>query len=95
VSGYAAPDTDGLSVDPTYSKGYSAMPLGALVSSAFQLTNDHRQAYDLAMSDLRPTCGSATLVRVNDMRGHSAVLSVGDNVRFRRRGHPLAGECHG
>src|SRR4029450_8870659 len=50
----------------------------ARVSAAFQFTNDHWQAYDLAMSALRPTCGSATLVRVNDMRGHSAVLALLD-----------------
>jgi hypothetical protein len=28
----------------------------------------------------RPTCGSATLVRVNDMRGHSAVVTLLDEV---------------
>jgi hypothetical protein len=48
------------------------------VSAAFQLTNDHWRAYDLAMSALRPTCGSATLVRFNDMRGHTAVLALLD-----------------
>jgi hypothetical protein len=76
--GMLARDADGLSVDPTYSRATQRCALGALVSAAFQLTNDHWQAYDLAMSALRPTCGSATLVRVNDMRGHSAVLALLD-----------------
>ena len=76
--GMLARDVDGLSVDPTYSRATQRCALGALVSAAFQLTNDHWQAYDLAMSALRPICGSATLVRVNDMRGHSAVLAILD-----------------
>ena len=78
--GMMARDGDGLSVDPTYSRATQRCALGALVSAAFQLTNDHWQAYDLAMSALRPTCGSATLVRVNDMRGHSAVVTLLDEV---------------
>ena len=76
--GMRARDADGLSVEPTYLRATQRCALGALVSAAFQLTNDHRQAYDLAMSALQPTCGSATLVRVNDMRGHSAVLAILD-----------------
>jgi hypothetical protein len=77
--GMLARDADGLSVDPTYLRATQRCALGALVSAAFQLTNDHWQAYDLAMSALRPTCGSATLVRVNDMRGHAAVLALLDD----------------
>jgi hypothetical protein len=64
--GVLARDADGLSVDPTYSRATQRCALGALVSAAFQLTN------------VRPTFGSATLVRVNDMRGHSAVLALLD-----------------
>ena len=77
--GMLARDAGGLSVDPTYSRATQRCALGALVSAAFHLTNDHWQAYDLAMSALRPTCGSATLVRVNDMRGHAAVLALLDD----------------
>jgi hypothetical protein len=72
-------DAAGLPVDPTYSRATQRCAIGAFVSAAFQLTNDHWQAYDLAMS-ARPTCGSATLVRVNDMRGHSAVVTLLDEV---------------
>jgi hypothetical protein len=64
VPGMLARDAAGLPVDPTYSRATRRCALGALVSAAFQLTNDHWQAYDLAMSALRPTCGSATLVRI-------------------------------
>jgi hypothetical protein len=78
VPGHAGPRCRWLSVEPTYLRATQRCALGALVSAAFQLTNDHRQAYDLAMSALRPTCGSATLVRVNDMRGYSAVLALLD-----------------
>jgi hypothetical protein len=50
--------------------------LGALVSAAYQLTHDRWQAYELAINALRPNYGSATLVCVNDMGGHAAVLSL-------------------
>jgi hypothetical protein len=76
--GMLARDADGLSVDPTYSRATQRCALGALVSAAFQLKNDYWEAYELAMSALRPTCGSATLVSVNDIRGHSAVLALLD-----------------
>jgi hypothetical protein len=64
-------DAAGLPVDPTYSRATQRCAIGAFVSAAFQLTND---------LSARPTCGSATLVRVNDMRGHSAVVTLLDEV---------------
>jgi len=48
--------------------------------AAYQITNDHRGANDLAIQALRPLHGSATLVHVNDMRGHAAVLALFDEV---------------
>ncbi len=78
--GELARDEDGLSVDATDSSAARRCALGALVSAAYQLTNDHWQAYDLAINALRPTYGSATLVRINDMRGHAAVLALLDEV---------------
>jgi hypothetical protein len=54
--------------------------LGALISAAYQLTNDYRGAHDLAIQALRPLYGSATLVNANDMRGHAAVLALFDEV---------------
>jgi hypothetical protein len=54
--------------------------LGALIWAAYQFTNDHRSAHDLAIKAMRPLYGSATLVHVNDMRGHAAVLALFDEV---------------
>jgi hypothetical protein len=50
------------------------------MAAAYEITNDHHRARDLAISALRPTCGSSTLVTVNDMRGHAAVLTLFDEV---------------
>ena len=76
--GELARDADSLSVDPTYSRTTKRCALGALVAAAYQLTNNRWQAYDFAINALRPKCGSATLVRINDMRGHAAVLALLD-----------------
>ena len=81
--GQLARDADGLSVNATDSGVVRRCALGALVSAAYQLTHDHRQAYDLAINALRPTCGSATLVSTNDMSGHTAVLALLDEARRR------------
>jgi hypothetical protein len=76
--GELARDADGLSVDATDSRAVRRCALGALVSAAYQLTHDHWKAHDLAINALRPMYGSATLVRINDMRGHTAVLALLD-----------------
>jgi hypothetical protein len=54
--------------------------LGALLRAAFEITQDHRAAYDLAIRAMRPLHGTATLVKVNDVRGHAAVLALFDEV---------------
>ena len=54
--------------------------LGALITAAYQITNDNRGAHDLAIQALRPLYGSATVVHVNDIRGHAAVLALFDEV---------------
>jgi hypothetical protein len=74
--GELAADADGLSVDATDSRAFKRCVLGALVSAAYELTNDHRQALDLAINALQPRYCSATLVHINDMRGHAAVLAL-------------------
>ena len=48
--------------------------------AAYRITNDRRQAHDLAIKAMRPLHGSATLVNVNDIRGHAAVLALFDEV---------------
>jgi len=54
--------------------------LGALLMAACEITRDHRAAYDLAIRAMRPLHGTATLVKVNDLRGHAAVLALFDEV---------------
>jgi hypothetical protein len=53
---------------------------GALIAAAYQLINDHSQAHEIAISAVRPLFGTATLVNVDDLRGHAAVLALLDEV---------------
>jgi hypothetical protein len=48
--------------------------------AAYEITQDHRAAYDLAIRAMQPLHGTATLVKVNDVRGHAAVLALFDEV---------------
>jgi hypothetical protein len=54
--------------------------LGALIAAAYELTHDHDAADKLAYDALRPHCGTPTLIHINDMEGHAAVLAVFDQV---------------
>jgi hypothetical protein len=54
--------------------------LGALIMAAYQITTDRREAINLAIKAMRPLHGSATLMHVNDSRGHAAVLALFDEV---------------
>jgi hypothetical protein len=54
--------------------------LGALIMAAYQITTDRREAINLAIKAMRPLHGSATLMHVNDSRGHAAVLGLFDEV---------------
>jgi hypothetical protein len=78
--GELARDVNGVGVCPTSNMAMRRCGLGALISAAYQLTSDYRGAHDLAILALRPFHGSATLVHVNDMRGHAAVLALFDEV---------------
>jgi hypothetical protein len=53
--------------------------LGALIMAA-QINTDRREAIGLAVKAMRPLHGSATLMHVNDTRGHAAVLALFDEV---------------
>ena len=75
-----ARDANGRTVDPTDQMAVKRCGLGALIAAAHQITNDHRRAHDLAITALRPLHGSTTLVKVNDIRGHSAVLALFDEI---------------
>ena len=77
---YLARDTTGRSVDPTSQAAVKSCGLGALIAAAYQITNDHHQAHELAIKALRPLYGSTTVIKVNDVRGHAAVLALLDKV---------------
>ena len=76
----ARDDMNALSICPTDSGAKRRCALGALIAAAYQITNDLSRAHDLAISAVRPLYGSATLVNVNDVRGHAAVLALLDEV---------------
>ena len=54
--------------------------LGALITAAYELTDNYDAAHELAHTALRPRFGISTLVHVNDVRGHAAVLALFDEV---------------
>ena len=78
--GELARDINALSMCPTDSRAVRRCALGALIAAAYQITNDLSRAHDLAIGAVRPLHGSATLVNVNDVRGHAAVLALLDEV---------------
>jgi hypothetical protein len=78
--GELARDGSGLSVAPTDHGVERRCALGALIAAAYQITNDYDRARDIALRAVRPLYGTATLVHVNDLRGHAAVLALFDEV---------------
>ncbi len=80
-----ARDANGRSVDPADQKAVRRCGLGALTAAAYEITNNRCQAHDLAIAALRPLHGSTTLVMINDIRGHSAVLALLDEVLAQSR----------
>ena len=78
--GELARDANGVGICPMSDSAMRRCGLGALIMAAYQITNDRRQAHDLAIKAMRPLHGSATLVNVNDLRGHAAVLALFDEV---------------
>ena len=78
--GELARDVNALSICPTDSGAERRCALGALIAAAYQITNNRSRAHALAISAVRPLYGSATLVNVNDVRGHTAVLALLDEV---------------
>ena len=78
--GHLAEDANGLSVFPASASAVRRCGLGALITAAYELTNNYDSAHQLAHTALRPRCGIATLVHVNDVRGHAAVLALFDEV---------------
>ena len=78
--GELARDANGEEVCPTSASAVRRCALGAVIAAAHELTHDLGAAHDFAFNALRPQYGTATLVRVNDIRGHAAVLALFDEV---------------
>ena len=78
--GELARDPKGRGVCPISESAVKRCGLGALLMAAYEITQDQRAAYDLAIQAMRPLHGTATLVKVNDIRGHAAVLALFDEV---------------
>jgi hypothetical protein len=78
--GELARAVNGEEVCPTSASAVKWCALGAVTAAAHELTHDLDAALDFAFKALRPQYGTATLVRINDMRGHAAVLALFDDV---------------
>ena len=78
--GELARDAKGIGVFPMSDEAVKRCGLGAPIMAAYQIIPAHRRAYDLAIKAMRPLHGSPTLVNVNDVRGHDAVLALLDEV---------------
>ena len=74
--GYLATDDHGLGANPTGEQAVKYCALGALIAAAYQLTNNHTSARELARNALWPLCENETLVLLNDYQGHAAVLAL-------------------
>ena len=72
--GALARDVSGKRVHPTASSARKWCVYGALLAAAHELTNDLAQAHSLAAEAARAFRGTTSIVTVNDMFGHAAVL---------------------
>ena len=88
-----ARDARGMGVCPMSDAATKRCGLGALIAAAYEITSGHCRAYDLAIKATQPLYGSATLVNVNDVRGHAAVLALFDEVIAAGSVHTPAPAC--
>jgi hypothetical protein len=77
---HLAEDVNGVSVSPTSASAVKHCGLGAVIAAAYQLTHDFDAAHQLAQEVLGAHYRAATLMHVNDSRGHAAVLALFDEV---------------
>ena len=77
---HLALDKNGAVVSPTSAKAMKRCALGAVVAAAYQLTKDFDAAHQLAQEVLGAHYRAATLMHVNDTRGHQAVIALFDEV---------------
>ena len=73
-------DVNGVAVSATSANAVKRCALGALIAAAYQLTNDYNAAHQLGHEVLGTHYRAATLMHVNDSRGHAAVLALFDEV---------------
>jgi len=78
--GHLAQDVSGVAVSPTSANAVKRCGLGAVIAACYQLSHDFDAAHDLAHKALCPCYGPATLMYVNDARGHAAVLALFNEV---------------
>jgi hypothetical protein len=71
---------NGVPISPISVKAVKRCALGAVIAAAYQLTHDYDAAHRLGHEALRPHYSPATLIYVNDIRGHAAVLALFDEV---------------
>ena len=77
---HLALDKNGAVVSPTSAKAMKRCAPGAVVATAYRLTDDYDAAHQLGHEVLAPIYRAAILMRVNDTRGHAAVLALFDEV---------------
>jgi hypothetical protein len=75
---HLALDKNGIAVTPTSSLAVKRCALGAVIAAAYQLTHDFDTAHKLGHEALASIGRPVT--RVNDVRGHAAVLAVFDEI---------------
>jgi hypothetical protein len=77
---HLAEDVNGVSVSPTFAGAVKRCALGAVIAAAYQLTNDFDAAHQLGHEALGPRYRATTLMQINDISGHAAVLALFDEV---------------
>ena len=66
-----------MDVCPLSDSAVKRCALGAVIAAAYEMTGGYRAAYDLAIRATQPLYGT---LKVNDTRGHAAVLALFDEV---------------
>ena len=67
-------------MSPTSARAVKRCGLGAVIAAAYQLTHDFDAAHQLGLDVLGLHYRAATLMHINDTRGHAAVLALFDDV---------------
>ena len=78
--GELARDAKGRGICPMSDSAMKRCGLGAVIAAAYELTNDYDAAHLLGHEVLRPHYSPSTVIHVNDIRGHAAVLALFDEV---------------